>query len=52
MFILQSISSDDLTSKISEESEKQETRKEKVLRWADSIDMARALAPSVGSRIL
>ncbi|EIJ88615.1 hypothetical protein NEPAR06_1502 [Nematocida parisii] len=51
MFILQRVSIDELSQKITEETEKQEVRKENVLKWGDTIDMATALAPSIGTRI-
>lgn len=51
MFIFQSVSPEELTIKINEESEKQEMRKENILKWGDSIDMISALAPSIGSRV-
>lgn len=51
-FILESITCDELTVKITQESEKREKRKEKILKWGDTIDMSSALAPSIGSRVL
>lgn len=51
-FILERVSCDELTEKINDESEKKEKRREDVLKWGDSIEMAGALAPSIGSRLL
>ncbi|KAH9385388.1 uncharacterized protein NEMAJ01_0284 [Nematocida major] len=52
MFILQSVTQDEMSAKISDESTKLEKRRENVLKWGDSIDMVSALAPALGSRIL
>ncbi|KAI5159638.1 hypothetical protein NEAUS03_0457 [Nematocida ausubeli] len=51
MFILQRVTTEELTQKINEEGERQQKRKESVLKWGDTIDMVSALAPSIGTRI-
>ncbi|OAG31747.1 large subunit ribosomal protein L31 [Nematocida displodere] len=51
LFVMQKTSGEDLMDRIQLETHLWETKKEKVLKWGDSIDMRKSLAPTGGSRV-